>query len=100
MFFRIGRILRMSGRELLTLWYACRNSATPWGYKLIAILMLAYVLCPVDLVPDVLPVLGWLDDVTLLAFGVPALLSRLPPAITDQARCASSVLLSRLAFWR
>jgi uncharacterized membrane protein YkvA (DUF1232 family) len=100
MFSKISRILRATGRELTILWFACRNPATPRLVKAAAVLMGLYVFSPIDLVPDALPVLGWIDDVTVLAFGVPALLSLLPAQVLNEARMASERWLSRLAFWR
>jgi uncharacterized membrane protein YkvA (DUF1232 family) len=51
-------------------------------------------------VPDALPVLGWLDDATLLAFGIPALLKLVPAAALTDAHGASQRFLSKWAFWR
>jgi uncharacterized membrane protein YkvA (DUF1232 family) len=100
MFSKISRILRATGRELAVLWFACRNPATPLLVKLAAVLMGLYVFSPIDILPDALPVLGWIDDVTVLAFGVPALLALLPQPVLQEARIASARWLSRLAFWR
>ncbi|MES2537364.1 MAG: YkvA family protein [Pseudomonadota bacterium] len=100
MFSRLLRIFKATGREITVLWYACRHPATPLFVKLAAALLLMYVISPIDLVPDALPVLGWIDDVTLLAFGIPAILKLIPgPALTE-AHSSSERLLSRWAFWR
>jgi uncharacterized membrane protein YkvA (DUF1232 family) len=100
MFSRLQRIFRATGRDLAVLWYACRNPATPLAIKLGVGLLGLYLLSPIDLIPDALPVLGWIDDITVLAFAVPALLKLVPaPALRD-ARLASDRLLSRWAFWR
>ena len=53
-------------RDGVTLWFACRDARTPWWIKLLAGLVVAYALSPIDLVPDFIPVLGYLDDVILL----------------------------------
>lgn len=53
-------------RDGVTLWFACRDARTPWWIKLLAGLVVAYALSPIDLVPDFIPVLGFLDDVILL----------------------------------
>jgi uncharacterized membrane protein YkvA (DUF1232 family) len=78
MFNRLRRLARLAGREVTILWFACRNPATPLAVKLGAGLLAVYMLSPIDLVPDALPVLGWLDDATILAFGIPALLKLMP----------------------
>ena len=78
MFLRLGRLFRAVGRDILVLWYACRNPATPLHLKLAALLLGLYVLSPIDLVPDWLVLLGMVDDVTLLALGIPVLLRFVP----------------------
>lgn len=97
MILRMTRLFRSAGRDLVTLWYACRHPATPWLLKVAAALLGVYVLSPVDLVPDWFPILGWIDDVTLLAFGIPALLKLAPQHALRDARAASDGILSR---WR
>ncbi|OWW21065.1 YkvA family protein [Noviherbaspirillum denitrificans] len=98
MFLRLGRLFRSVGREIIVLWYACRNPATPFRLKLAAILLGLYVVSPIDLVPDWLALLGLVDDVTLLALGIPALLKFVPAHALDDAHAAADGLLSRLRF--
>lgn len=90
MLVRVGRLVRTMGRELLVLWHACRNPGTPRKIKLAALLLAIYVLSPVDLLPDWVPLLGIVDDVTLLAFAVPALLRLIPEPVLGQARGAAA----------
>ena len=67
------------------LWFALRHPQSPawlkWGTALIAL----YLLSPVDLVPDALPLVGVLDDVVLVPLAIRFLLDRLPPAIARAA---------------
>ncbi|MCW0506083.1 YkvA family protein [Aeromonas piscicola] len=53
-------------RRVRRLYLGFRHPATPWWAKGLVILILLYGISPVDLIPDVVPLLGWLDDVTLL----------------------------------
>lgn len=53
-------------RDAVTLWFAGRHPATPWHAKALGIFVVAYALSPIDLIPDFIPVLGYLDDVLLL----------------------------------
>jgi uncharacterized membrane protein YkvA (DUF1232 family) len=99
MFLRLLRLIRTAGRDLVVLWYACRHPATPRALKIAAILLGLYVLSPVDLISDLIPVLGWIDDVTLLAFGIPALLRLVPQPALHQAHAATEGLLSRVRLW-
>jgi len=98
MFLRLGRLFRAVGRDIVVLWYACRHPATPLRFKLLALLIGLYVLSPVDMLPDWLALLGWFDDVTLLALGIPALLKFAPAGVLQQARAAAERLLSRSRF--
>ncbi len=66
-------------RDAVTLWFACRHSGTPWPALALAALVVAYALSPIDLIPDFVPVLGYLDDVLLLP-GLIWLALRLLPA--------------------
>jgi len=90
------------GVRLLALWKLLRHPDTPLAAKLVAGLVLAYALSPIDLIPDFIPVLGLLDDLILVPLGI-ALVVRLVPAQQWQARMqeaeASHEKLPRLV-WR
>ena len=66
-------------REVVALWFAARDRRTPWRARLVAGFAAAYALSPIDLIPDFIPVLGYLDDVILLP-GLIWLAIRLVPA--------------------
>jgi uncharacterized membrane protein YkvA (DUF1232 family) len=57
-------------KEIMMVWAMLRNPAAPGISKLVALLAAAYIISPVDLVPDVIPILGWLDDgvISILLF--------------------------------
>lgn len=74
---------------LLALWKLMRHPQTPWLPKAVALLVLAYALSPIDLIPDFIPVLGWLDDLVLLPLGI-ALAVKLTPDALWQARLAEA----------
>ncbi|MFZ4616217.1 MAG: YkvA family protein [Rectinemataceae bacterium] len=65
--------------EILALWFAIRDPRTPWPARLLGALVVGYAISPIDLIPDFIPVLGYLDDVILLSLGL-ALVRRLIPA--------------------
>lgn len=100
MFSRLSKLIRATGRDVLVLWYACRNPRVPGLLKLVAILLGIYTVSPIDLAPDTLPLLGWLDDATLLALVIPALLKFVPQASLEEANASTDRLLSRWLFWR
>lgn len=53
-------------RDSVTLWFAYRDPRTPWEVKALAVFVVAYALSPIDLIPDFIPVLGYVDDALLL----------------------------------
>jgi uncharacterized membrane protein YkvA (DUF1232 family) len=91
---RWGKLLRRANTarlatNLLALWKLFRHPETPWLAKLVAVLVLAYALSPIDLIPDFIPVLGLLDDVILLPLGI-ALAVKLTPRPLWLARVAEA----------
>ncbi|OGB24775.1 MAG: hypothetical protein A3I66_24655 [Burkholderiales bacterium RIFCSPLOWO2_02_FULL_57_36] len=100
MFLRLIRLFKLAGREAAVLWYACRNPATPLFIKIGALLLGVYMVSPIDFIPDALPILGWVDDVTLLAFAIPAILKLVPQAVLGEARAATENRFSRWGFRR
>ncbi|MGX5736419.1 YkvA family protein [Bosea thiooxidans] len=66
-------------RDAVALWIAGRDRRTPWHAKAVAAAVAAYALSPIDLIPDVIPILGYLDDLLIVPLGI-ALATRLIPA--------------------
>jgi uncharacterized membrane protein YkvA (DUF1232 family) len=66
-------------RDVVALWLAARDPRVPWYAKAAAGAVAAYALSPVDLIPDFIPILGYLDDLLIVPLGV-ALAIRLVPA--------------------
>lgn len=98
-FLRLRLLFRSVGREGLMLLYAFRHPSTPGVIKFGTLLLLLYLISPFDLIPEFLaPVLGWADDVALLALGVPWLHSRLPQQVLDDVGARVDRLLSRFGF--
>lgn len=72
--------------EIFALYYAYQNPATPFFAKLVTILVVAYAFSPIDLIPDFIPVLGYLDDLILLPLGIMLAIKLIPQEILDQSR--------------
>ena len=80
-------------RESLALYYAARDPRTPWYAKVVAGAVVAYALSPIDLIPDFIPVLGYLDDLLLLPLGIWLALGLVPaPVLADARRRAEATL--------
>jgi len=73
-------------REISALLSAYRDPRTPWYAKLWALLVLAYAFSPIDLIPDFIPVVGYLDDLILLPLGIALAVRLIPPEVMDEAR--------------
>lgn len=73
-------------RETLALYYAYRDRRTPWWARGWAALVVAYVLSPIDLIPDFVPVLGYLDDLLLAPLGIALAVRLIPAAVLADAR--------------
>ena len=61
-----GSGLRRIKRDGVTLGFATRHPDTPWAVKLLGLFVVAYALSPIDLIPEFIPILGYLDDALLL----------------------------------
>jgi uncharacterized membrane protein YkvA (DUF1232 family) len=83
--------LRVLKRETLAVVIAARDPRTPWPAKLLAGLVIAYALSPIDLIPDFIPVLGYLDDLLLIPLGIWLVLRLIPPEVMADARNAAIV---------
>ena len=73
-------------RNVLALWIAARDERTPLAAKLIAGLVAAYALSPIDLIPDFIPVLGLLDDLLLLPAGIWLAIRLIPGSLMKEFR--------------
>ena len=79
-------------RQTLVVWFAARDPRTPWFPRLLALAVAAYALSPIDLIPDFIPVLGYLDDVILVPVGVWLVLRMVPAGVIadSQAKAAAA----------
>lgn len=72
--------------ELMTLRFCAAHPETPLVAKLMALAIVAYALSPIDLIPDFVPVLGYLDDLILVPLGILLTLKLVPPPILEICR--------------
>lgn len=81
-------------QDTYALYFACQDPRLPWYVKLLAVTVVAYALSPIDLIPDFIPVLGYLDDLILVPFGIALVLKLIPAPILDQARQKAKVAIA------
>ena len=80
---------------LLTLWLLSRDARTPRAAKVAALVTLAYALSPIDLIPDFIPVIGFLDDVLLVPLGVLLTLKLTPAALLADCRQEAATMATQ-----
>jgi uncharacterized membrane protein YkvA (DUF1232 family) len=83
---RLRKWARELKAETIALWFCCRHPATPLTAKVLATLVVAYALSPIDLIPDFIPIIGYLDDVILIPIGIYFTLKLIPPPVIDECR--------------
>src|SRR5512141_2352532 len=84
--------------ETYALYLATRDPRTPWYAKGLVFLVVAYALSPIDLIPDFVPVLGYLDDLILIPAGIALALRLIPAEVMSESRAqARTVPLDRRA---
>ena len=82
----LKRWARQLENEGMTLWFCCRHPDMPWLPKIFALLVVGYFLSPIDLIPDFIPVLGYLDDLLLVPIGIYLTLKLVPPHVIQKSR--------------
>jgi uncharacterized membrane protein YkvA (DUF1232 family) len=93
MFATLRRWAKLLKADIVALWFAYRNPLTPWHAKAFTLLVVAYAFSPIDLIPDFIPVLGYLDDLVLLPLGIWLALRLMPPAVIAGARTQAQAWL-------
>jgi len=73
-------------RDTYTLYFAYRDPRTPWYARVFTGLVAAYLLSPIDLIPDFIPVLGYLDDLIIAPAGIALALKLIPAEVMADAR--------------
>lgn len=73
-------------RDVVALWLAARDPRVPWYAKVVAALVAAYALSPIDLIPDFVPVLGCLDDLLIVPAGILLAVRLVPPSLMQEFR--------------
>jgi uncharacterized membrane protein YkvA (DUF1232 family) len=76
-------------KETLALFLAYKDPRTPWYAKAFAGLVVAYAFSPLDLIPDFIPVLGYLDDLILIPAGIALALKMIPAEVMRDSRIAA-----------
>ncbi len=82
-------------RDVYAVWLAARDPRTPWFAKALALAVAAYAVSPIDLIPDFIPVLGYLDDLVIVPLGILLVVRLIPPEVMEEHREAAAQTTER-----
>ena len=89
-------------RDVVALWIAARDARSPVMAKITASAVAAYALSPIDLIPDFVPILGYLDDLLIVPLGIILAVRLVPPLLMMESepplRCVRDAQLARLVW--
>jgi len=82
-------------RDVVALWLAARDRRVPFHAKAVAAAVAAYALSPIDLIPDFIPVIGYLNDLLIVPLGIFLAVRMVPPVLMAEFRAAATALSQR-----
>ncbi len=87
---RLRKWARGLKQQTLVVYFAARDPRTPWLARLLALGVAAYALSPIDLIPDFIPILGYLDDLVIVPLGLMLVLRLIPADVAASSRAKAS----------
>jgi uncharacterized membrane protein YkvA (DUF1232 family) len=87
----LRRRARRLKAEMMAMYLACRHPRTPWYARVLAAAVVAYLVSPLDLIPDFIPVLGLVDDLILVPLGIAVVVNLIPEDVMRECRERASV---------
>jgi uncharacterized membrane protein YkvA (DUF1232 family) len=94
---RLKQWARAIKDDVIAVYLAARDPRVPWYAKALALCIAGYALSPLDLIPDFVPLLGYLDDVVIVPLGIIAVVKLIPPEIMAEHRAAAARISERPA---
>jgi uncharacterized membrane protein YkvA (DUF1232 family) len=95
LFQQLQRWARTLKRDTVALYLAARDPRVPWYAKVVAACVAAYALSPIDLIPDFIPVIGYLDDIILVPLGIALAIRLIPAALLEEHRVSASARIAK-----
>jgi uncharacterized membrane protein YkvA (DUF1232 family) len=86
---------RLVRRDAHALYLAARDPRTPWYAKAVAVAVAAYALSPIDLIPDFIPLIGYLDDLIIVPLGIALVVRMIPPHVMVEHRTLADAALDQ-----
>lgn len=87
---RLQVAARRIKHDVMTVYFVARDPRNPVFVRVLALSVAAYALSPIDLIPDFIPVLGYLDDIVLLPLGILLVLKLTPPVVVEEGRARAA----------
>lgn len=87
--------MRALRKETFALYLACRHPRVPWYAKVLALIVVGYALSPIDLIPDFIPILGYLDDMVLIPLGIAMVIRMIPAEVLAECRQKAETVVGR-----
>jgi uncharacterized membrane protein YkvA (DUF1232 family) len=81
--------------EVYALYLAYKDVRTPWYAKVFTAVVVGYALSPIDLIPDPIPILGYLDDLVLIPLGAYLAVKMIPPQVMEESRAKAKEVLAQ-----
>ena len=89
---RLKQWAKQIKRNVYAVWFVARDPETPFMAKLLALLVATYAISPIDLIPDFIPVLGYLDDLILVPLGIMLVLRLVPAEVMQRCRLQADAI--------
>ncbi len=82
-------------RDIVAVYFSARDKRTPAIAKVLSLLVAAYALSPIDLIPDFIPIIGYLDDLVIVPLGLMLVLRMIPAVVLQDSRVKAVATLAR-----
>lgn len=82
-------------QETYAIYLACKDLRVPWYVRVFAGVVVAYAFSPIDLIPDVIPILGYLDDLILVPLGIILVIKMIPPDVLAECRAKAEAVMAQ-----
>ncbi|XWK91147.1 MAG: YkvA family protein [Phormidium sp.] len=86
---------RQLKRETYTIYLACKDPRVPWYAKVLASCVVAYAFSPIDLIPDFIPIIGYLDDLLIVPLGIVLVLKMIPKTVIEECRQKAELTINQ-----
>ena len=81
--------------EVYALYLAYKDTRTPWYARVFAAVVVGYAFSPIDLIPDPIPILGYLDDLVLIPLGIYLAVKMIPPLVMEESRAKAKLVIAQ-----